>query len=132
MKIAADANVLVRAIVIDDLKQSRAAQQELERAESVAVPIAALCETVWVLSRGYGFAALEIANVIRKIINSTKVAVNRPAVEAGLDLLDAGGDFADGVIEFEGRWLGADEFVSFDQKAVKLIAGRGQSARLLK
>jgi len=40
--------------------------------------------------------------------------VNRPAAEAGLALLEAGGDFADGVIAHEGRWLGAEAFVSFD------------------
>lgn len=29
-----------------------------------------------------------------------------PAAEAGLALLEAGGDFADGVIAYEGSWLG--------------------------
>jgi hypothetical protein len=32
-------------------------------------------------------------------------------------MLDAGGDFADGVIAYEGKWLGAETFVSFDKKA---------------
>jgi len=50
--------------------------------------------------------------------------VNRPAAEAGLSLLEAGGDFADGVIAYEGRWLGADTFVSFDKKAVKLTEAK--------
>ena len=59
------------------------------------------------------------------------VVVNRPAVEAGLPVLDAGGDFADGIIAYEGRWLGADTFVSFDKKAVKLIERQGASVRLL-
>jgi predicted nucleic-acid-binding protein len=57
--------------------------------------------------------------------------INRPATEAGLALLDAGGDFADGVIAYEGNWLGADTFVSFDKKAVKLIEAQGRSAQLL-
>jgi len=57
--------------------------------------------------------------------------VNRPAAEAGLALLHAGGDFADGVIAYEGNWLGADTFVSFDSKAVKLMEAQGASARLL-
>jgi len=56
---------------------------------------------------------------------------NRPAVEAGLAVLDAGGDFADGVIAYEGQWLGAETFVSFDKKAVALLIARGQSARQL-
>jgi len=57
--------------------------------------------------------------------------VNRPAVEAGLSFLDAGGDFADGIIAFEGSWLGGEVFVSFDKKAVALLNEQGQSARLL-
>jgi predicted nucleic-acid-binding protein len=59
------------------------------------------------------------------------VVVNRPATEAGLAMLEAGGDFADGVIAYEGRWLGADTFTSFDKKAVRLIEAQGKSARLL-
>ena len=31
----------------------------------------------------------------------------------------------------EGSWLGADTFISFDKKAVKLMAARGKLARLL-
>jgi predicted nucleic-acid-binding protein len=57
--------------------------------------------------------------------------MNRPAAEAGLALLNAGGDFADGVIAYEGSWLGADTFISFDKKAVKLMKARGGSVRLL-
>ncbi|MGC9217681.1 hypothetical protein [Acidithiobacillus sp.] len=65
------------------------------------------------------------------MINSVNVSANRPAVEAGLALLDLGGDFADGVIAYEGSWLGGETFVSFDRKAVKLIEAQGESARLL-
>ena len=59
------------------------------------------------------------------------MVANRPAVEAGLALLDAGGDFADGVIAYEGSWLGAEIFISFDKKAVRLMKARGESVRLL-
>jgi predicted nucleic-acid-binding protein len=45
-------------------------------------------------------------------------------------MLKAGDDFADGVIAYEGSWLGADTFVSFDRKAVKLLESQGKSARL--
>jgi predicted nucleic-acid-binding protein len=50
------------------------------------------------------------------LINAANVVVNRPAAEAGLALLTAGGDFADGMIAFEGQWLGANTFLSFDKK----------------
>lgn len=68
---------------------------------------------------------------IRTLLNTSNVVVNRPVAEAGLALLDAGGDFADGVIAYDGTWLGAETFVSFDKKAVSLLMKQGQSARLL-
>ena len=46
-------------------------------------------------------------------------------------MLAAGGDFADGAIAYEGNWLGADTFVSFEKKAVGLIQALGKSAKLL-
>ena len=88
-------------------------------------------KSVWVLSKGYKIASGDIAAAIRRLIDSVNVVVNRPAVEAGLAILRAGGDFADGVIAYEGRWLGADAFISFDKKAVKLLEVNGVAARLL-
>jgi predicted nucleic-acid-binding protein len=131
MKITADTNVLVRAVTEDQEQQSRAAQTALKKAELVAMPMPALCELVWVLSQGYKIPPAGIAGAIRRLINGANVAVNRPAAEAGLAVLDAGGDFADGVIAYEGSWLGADTFVSFDKKAVKLVEAQGRSAKLL-
>ena len=131
MKITADTNVLVRAMVSDNAQQSKAAQAVLKKADMVAVAIPALCELVWVLSQGYKIPSGDISEAIRRMINCANVAVNRPAAEAGLVLMDAGGDFADAAIAYEGNWLGAESFVSFDKKAVKLIEAQGGSALLL-
>ena len=131
MKITADTNVLVRALTGDDARQSRIAQAVLAEADVVAVTLPALCELVWVLSQGYKITSAEIAIAVRRLIDSVNVVTNRPAVEAGLALLDGGGDFADGVIAHEGNWLGADIFASFDRKAVTLLEARGEAARLL-
>lgn len=130
MKITPDTNVLVRVLVGDDAEQSKAAEALLKKADIVAISISALCELVWVLSRGYKTSTVNIAASIRHLINASNAVVDRPAVEAGLVLLEAGGDFADGVIAHEGNWLGADTFVSFDKKAVKLIEASGGLARL--
>ena len=131
MRITADTNVLVRAIVGDHERQSSLAQRELAGAESVAITLPALCELVWVLSQGYKMPTADIAEALRRLVNASNVSMNRPAVEAGLALLDAGGDFADGIIAFEGRWLGGEEFVSFDRKAVTLLTVQREPARLL-
>ncbi len=131
MKITADTNVLVRAMTEDDKRQSRAAQAALAEAESVAVTLPALCEVVWVLAQGYRNPAPAIAAAIRQLMNAENVVADRLAVEAGLALLDAGGDFADGIIAYAGRWLGGETFVSFDRTAVRLLAAQGQAVHAL-
>lgn len=131
MKITADTNVLVRAAVQDEPQQSRQASKVLQKAELVAVPVPVLCEFVWVLCRGYKKSAADVSDAIYKLMRSANVVMNGPAVEAGLAALNAGGDFADGVIAYEGDWLGAEEFVSFDSKAVSILQSQGIPARLL-
>ena len=79
----------------------------------------------------YKRPAPEVARSIRSLVASPNVVTHLPAVEAGLEVLDQGGDFADGAIAYEGAWLGADEFVSFDKQAVKLLKAQGKTARLL-
>ena len=130
MNITVDTNILARAITEDHAKQSRVAQKMLEAADVVAVALPTLCELVWVLAKGYGLTRGEIGSAVRRLITSANVVVNRPAAEAGLAVLDAGGDFADGVIGFEGAQLGGETFVTFDTKAVRILRGRGESARL--
>jgi predicted nucleic-acid-binding protein len=131
MKITADTNLLVRAITADDARQARVAQTALANAELVALTTASLCELVWVLSSGYDTRSAQIGGTIRTLLASANVVANRAEVEAGLAALDAGADFADGVIAFQGASLGADTFASFDKKAVKRLEQLKQNALLL-
>jgi len=131
MKITADTNVLIRAAVQDDVHQAQRAAKVLKEADLVAVPIPVLCEFVWVLRRGYKKSVPDISDAIHRLMNGVNVVMNRPAVEAGMSVLDAGGDFADGIIAYEGDWLGAEEFVSFDSKAISVLQSQGSRARLL-
>jgi predicted nucleic-acid-binding protein len=86
---------------------------------------------VWVLRSVYGFPFLDISAAITALLNVNKVAVERPAVEAAIAFLDAGGDFADGLIAYEGDWLGGEIFFSLDKKPVALLTKQGHMARLL-
>lgn len=131
MKIAVDTNVLIRAVVADDPQQARVAAEWLLKAESVVVVLPVLCEFVWVLLRVYQLQSADVVRAIRALLAAANVEVNRPAVEAGLAMLEAGGDFADGVIAYEGRWFGGETFVSFDKKAVALLKKQQQAVRLL-
>jgi predicted nucleic-acid-binding protein len=131
MRLTVDTNVLVRALVQDDVKQGKLAARALRDAELIAVPLAVLCELALVLKRVYGFSRADIAAAIAGLANTGNVVVNRLAVDLGLQVLLAGGDFADGVIAFEGRWLGGETFVSFDREAVTLLRDQGLSVRQL-
>jgi predicted nucleic-acid-binding protein len=115
----------------DDQAQQQIAIETLSSAELVAISVQSFCEFAWVLDRAYKTARADVADAIRRLLGMGNVVVNRPAVEAGLRVLEAGGDFTDGVIAYDGNWLGGDTFVSFDKRAVSLIARQGESARLL-
>jgi hypothetical protein len=91
--------------------------------------VKSLCEFAWVPRSVYGYRASSIARAIRLLLAAENVETDRQVAEAGLAMLDAGGDFADGVIAYEGKWLGAETFVSFDKKAVEMLSSAGVSAR---
>lgn len=131
MKITADTNVLLRLVVPGDADQQKLALETLKAADSVAISVHSLCELAWVMERSYNTVRSEIAAAIRRFMNTRNVVLNRPVVEAGLAVLEAGGDFADGVIAFDGQWLGGETFVSFDKKAVRLLKGQGTTTLLL-
>ena len=117
MRITADTHVLVRALVQDDPEQAKAAVDLLESAEWIAIPVPVLCELVWVLRRVYGFSASDCATSI--------------AARAGLKLLSAGGDFADGVIAYGGRALGGEQLATFDREVARLLSTAGEPVLLL-
>ena len=124
-------NVLVRAVLQDDASQGEAAATLLRSASLIAVSLPCLCDLVWVLRRGAKLSVADVALTIRDLLGAGNVVMNRPAVEAGLAVLEAGGDFADGIMAYEGEWLGGETFVSFDRQAVALLTQQGQAARLL-
>lgn len=131
MKIIADTSLLVRVVVEDNPEQARVAVAFLASAEVVAITLQSFCELVWVLSRQYGAPRDVIAAAIRAFLETENVVTNLPAVEAGLAVMQAGGDFADGVIAYEGNWLGGEVFASFDKKAVRLLQAQGRQVSLL-
>jgi predicted nucleic-acid-binding protein len=131
MKVTVDTNILVRAVVRDNVAQANKAAKVLREAQLIAVSLPCLCEFVRVLMRVYNFSATDVAQAIRALLASENVQANRPAVEFGLTLLEVGGDFADGIMAFEGAWLGANTFVSFDKKAVTLLRAQNQVCELL-
>ncbi|MCY4013056.1 MAG: type II toxin-antitoxin system VapC family toxin [Gammaproteobacteria bacterium] len=128
MKITADTNLLLRTVLQDDPPRSREADALLAQAAAIAVPPTVFCEFAWVSRRGYGYSNDEIAHGITAICNVEAVATDGAAVDLGLAMLRAGGDFADGVIAHQGRTLGGGAFASFDRAAVTMLKGGGVEA----
>ena len=78
--IGIDTNVLVRYIVQDDEEQAAIATQSIE-ACSVGAPgwisVIVLCETVWVLSRAYGYEKATIQAVLQRIFLASELVVEQ-------------------------------------------------------
>jgi len=130
MRITADTNILVRIIVQDDQAQAETALKLLRGADVVVLPVTCLCEFAWVLERTYALSRAQILTSLQKIIQRGNVEIDTRTVNAGLSVLEAGGDFADGVIAAAGIAMGADTFVSFDRRAVARVKAAGMSAEL--
>lgn len=131
MKICADTNVLVRALIGDDVDQAIVARTVLRQASFIAAPTVVLCEFSWVLASTYRQTPQQIAFAIRRFVSDSRVETDLPALHAGLEALDGGGDFADAVIAFDGRRLGGDMFVTFDRRAAARMIARNESVHLL-
>ena len=126
MIVVADTNVVLRIVgKDDDAAQTQAALKLAGEAEKFVVPVMVLCEFCWVLRKEKTRA--EVAAALRILLNLENIAVDETAVRAGLRVLDAGGDFADGVIQHTGsRQAGAPSvFASFDRKALRLLEEQG-------
>ena len=121
MSLALDTNVLIRYLTWDDEAQARAAASVIEGGEVMTISSIVLCELAWVLKRAYRYSANEIADAIRRIVTSRNVEADRVAAEAGLRMLDRGGDFADGVIEADAVRAKSQHVVTFDSDFAQLL-----------
>ena len=125
MKLTVDTNVVLRYLLDDDENQGAVARKAMQTATRIVIPLPVLCETVWTLSRGYKMNNIDIANALKLLIGAETVKVDRPAVDAGLQMLQTGGDFADGATAYNGHSLGGEVFTSFDKKAITRLKNLG-------
>jgi len=121
VRVAVDTNVLVRYLTWDDESQAVEAANAIEGADAIVVPTIVLCELVWVLKRAYRFAGPEIVGILRRLVATRAVEIERPAAEAGIAMLARGGDFANGVVRHEADRAKCDRLVTFDQGFARLL-----------
>jgi len=132
VRITADTNLLLRAATRDDPGEAALAEATMREASLIAIPTPVLCEFVWVLRGACGLSPAEVAAALRRLLDAEVVMTDRAAAEAGLALLEAGGDFADGAIAAAGRAMGGEVFVTFDRGAEKRLRAAGHATRLLR
>lgn len=125
MRLTLDTNILLRLALQDDLDQARVALEAVLDADELFVPVPVLCEFVWVARSVYRRTRAQIAASIRTLIRDHALVVDRTAVAAGLAMLDAGGDFADGAIAASGQEMGGEVFASFDRDAADRLDKAG-------
>ena len=99
---------------------------DIDGTDGVFVSNVVWCEPVWVLRSAYRHGAWEIAKAIGTIAAGNNARVDRPAVEAGLAMLRAGGDFADGVSQYEAERARCDRLFTLDAA----FARRGDPAKV--
>ena len=122
MKVAVDTNVLVRYLTWDAEEQAIEAATILESGDVIVISTIVRCELVWVLKRAYRYGGAEIVDVVRHLIQTRNIEIDRPAAEVGLQMLARGGDFADGVIRYDADRAKCDRVVTFDQDFARLSA----------
>lgn len=117
--IAADTNVLLRAIVDDDPKQGAAARHwfSVNERQGILVDHVVLVELAWVLRARYTQPREEIVRVLELLLATGGVIVpEEQLVRDAVSAFAAGrGDFADHLIRLRANARGATPMATFDE-----------------
>lgn len=126
--IGLDTSVLARYLLQDEPRQSARADDFIRtavgRGELLFVSAIVLCELVWVLESGYGYAKDAIVDVIDKILATDQVVIeNQDDARVALGSYQEGkADFSDYLIGRRGLAHGCERTMTFDR------ALRGEAA----
>lgn len=114
--IAIDTNILVRAIVQDDPKQSVQAQSLIE-SNNVLILDTVLLEVEWVLRFTYKITKGKIQALFQNLIQTKQIQFEEPQViQKSVQLYSSGMDFADSLHLAKSH---PTPFYTFDKKMLK-------------
>jgi len=123
--IAADTNLLVRAVVVDDAVQAgkvrRLLEESMAAGEEVFVSHIALCELCWVLEKIYQFNRTDVGEAMAGLLaDDCYVFQDRAAVEMALaDCQKIPAQFADHLLGAVARRAGCTTTFTFDRVAAQ-------------
>jgi predicted nucleic-acid-binding protein len=121
-----DTNVLVRYLTQDEPAQARLATRKIKELNADRNPgfinTIVLCETIWVLSRGYGYPREAMANTIEHILLAEEFEIEQRSLAwaALQDFRNGQADFADCLIARTNSAAGCKKTISFDRRAAGL------------
>jgi len=118
---AVDANVLVRLIARDDLRQTASAESFIEKGAWVST--LALAEAAWVLATVYELTLNDLIRAVEMLLNHRELVLqDADAVASALDLFRARPalGFSDCLMVESARKAGHLPFGTFDRKLAKV------------
>ena len=133
--IGIDTNVILRLIVNDDERQSRAAERFIQENASAESPCyvsnMALIETVWVLESVYGYDREGVADALTMFLDVEQLEFDSAAdVSAAIeDYRRERADFEDCMIGRMNLFAGCEYTGTFDRKAARLTGFKLVPAR---
>lgn len=124
-----DTNILVRALVQDDPKQSPIAAEVLlacTPARPGHISNVSLCELAWVLRRGFGFPRERVLATVQKLLDAEgfRLENEEHVTRALAGAFTGGAGFADCLIAELHAAAGVTETLTFDKAASKLDGWR--------
>lgn len=126
---ALDTNVVVRLIVGDDVKQSRAAEK-LVACEPCTIAASVLMECEWVLRGSYKLQPALIAQSLRGLLALQNIDAMDPVLtQHALHGYEAGLDFADALHAAQRR--DGEHFATFDRQLARRAPHAGVLAVVL-
>jgi predicted nucleic-acid-binding protein len=124
--IGLDTNILLRYLVKDDLAQWEKATRFIASRCSIENPgfidRIALCEMVWVLTRGHGYGRADIVRIVSQLLASQELLLeDEDLVRSALQAYRASSiDFSDSLMAKVNLAHGCDATATFDRKAAKI------------
>ncbi len=126
--IGVDTNVLLRLFVLDDASQHQRAKHffaSRSADDPAYIGIIVLVELVWVLHRTYGYPYLRIYELLRALLNSPDIVIEKATlIEEVIEFAaQPKADFNDALIATLALEAGCSSTVTFDTKASRRIPG---------
>lgn len=119
-KYLVDSNVVLRFLLADDEIQSPIARSYFFDTNNLLIILPVVfCEVVWVMKKRSKIPNTKIAFLLKSLVANQRVIYEQTSFEHGIQFVENGGDFADGMIAFQAQNYDAT-LLTFDKTAQKV------------